>query len=398
MSTWDEVLRSKPLEAILAFAVLTAVSVVAALLMRRHLRRATSLRHIVLSVALAALALGILAALAAARLMLLDATQAWTFVSVLGMAAGFSALLAVLVAQPLGEDVSRLEATVRHIEAGDRQVRTNLDRADELGHVARALDDLVGQLDRLEREREAVDRERRAVLSAIGHDLRTPLAALRAAVEALSDGIAPDPQRYLAAMEHDLAALSDMVDNLFLLARIDAGTLDLDARPVDLAALVEETALAMAPVASRQEVHLRVPPADAGHPRVLGDPRAVARVLRNLLDNALRYAPAGSTVEVTLETASGDGSARQVIRVSDEGPGFPAEFVDHAFEPLSRADPARTRATGGSGLGLAIARGIVTAHGGDIWIEPGAGPSGASVAFALPLASPSPAATSPSSV
>lgn len=387
MSTWAEIVGSKPMEAVLALVALAVVTVGAALVLRRRLRRATSLRTVVLAVAFAALALGIVAAMVAARLMLLDSTQAWTFVSVLVMASGFSALLAVLVARPLGDDVSRLEVTVRSIEAGDRTVRTGLDRNDELGHVGRALDDLVEQLDRLEREREIIDTERRAVLSAIGHDLRTPLAAIRAAVEALRDGVAPDPDRYLASMEHDLVVLGEMIDDLFLLARIDAGTLDLDARPIDVVEVVHRTVTGLLPIAERTGVTIDPPSADDGR-IAIADPRALARVLQNLLDNAVRHTPPGSSVRVEVEPAIPERPDRLLIRVSDDGPGFPADFVDMAFEPLTRADPARTRATGGSGLGLAIARGIVVAHHGEIWIEPGttstATSTGASVVFTVP--------------
>ena len=101
-------------------------------------------------------------------------------------------------------------------------------------------------------------------------------------------------------------------------------------------------------------------------------------MIRNLVDNAIRYAPASS--EVVVAVSNGDGA---LVSVEDDGPGFPPEFVEAAFESFVRADPARTRTTGGAGLGLAIAHGVVAAHGGQIWAE--AGPGGR-VAFRLPAA------------
>ena len=109
-----------------------------------------------------------------------------------------------------------------------------------------------------------------------------------------------------------------------------------------------------------------------------GSPTALGRVVRNLLDNAIQHAPAGSAVRITV-----DGADRPRVEVVDEGPGFPTEFRDHAFERFTRADPSRNRATGGVGLGLAIARGLVEAHGGRIWID---GPPGGRVTFELPAA------------
>jgi signal transduction histidine kinase len=111
---------------------------------------------------------------------------------------------------------------------------------------------------------------------------------------------------------------------------------------------------------------------------VSGNPSALGRVIRNLLDNAIRHAPPGSEIRVVVR-----GEEGALVRVVDEGPGFPAEFADHAFDRFARADPSRNRSTGGAGLGLAIARGLIEAHGGRIWIEQ---PPGGRVAFELPAA------------
>jgi signal transduction histidine kinase len=167
-----------------------------------------------------------------------------------------------------------------------------------------------------------------------------------------------------------------LVDDFFLLARIESGRLDLHPVPVDLTEVADEAVEALAPAATAAGVELAL---DAStHVRVHGNPTALGRVVRNLIDNAIRHAPAGSVVRVAVAS-----EGRPSIRVLDEGPGFPPDFGDEAFARFTRADASRNRATGGAGLGLAIARGLVEAHGGRIWIE---APPGGRVAFELPAA------------
>ncbi|MGD9704770.1 MAG: sensor histidine kinase [Acidimicrobiia bacterium] len=378
MSVGD-VLRSEPLQSLAALIALCIFTFAVGILIRRWLRRATSLRRIVVTVVLASLSLGVLAAALAARLMLLDGADLRAFVAVSSVAATFAVLLAVFVVRPLAVDVRQLEATVRSIEAGDRTVTTGIVRADELGHVARALDDLTSRLDALERERAAVEEERRTLLSSVGHDLRTPLASMRAAIEALTDGVAPDPDRYLRAMQHDVTALTALVDDLFLLSKLDAGRIDLDRIAVDVAELTDETLDSLAPIAAERGVELRLI-APSAVP-ILGSPTALSRVVRNLVDNAIRHAPSATAVSVSVLRGNGAAPGGVTVHVHDLGPGFPVGFQDAAFERFSRPDPARTRATGGAGLGLSIARGLVEAHGGEIWIDD---VEGAQVSFRIP--------------
>jgi len=371
-----EALSDNPLNVAVAFAVLAGGTVAAAFVLRRLMRHARSLRHQVLAVTLVALAIGAIAAVLLARLMILDSAELARVAGVLAVTAVFATLLVVIASAPLGRDVRSLEATVRRIEDGDRTVRTDIARADELGHVARALDALTTRLDTLERERAGYEAERTAMMSSVGHDLRTPLAALRVAVEALADGIAPDPERYLRSMRRDVEALSALVDDFFLLARIEAGRFDLYPVAVDLTEIADEAVEALTPMAAANDVTLALMATARVH--VQGNPTALGRVIRNLVDNAVRHAPAGSEVRVEV---SADG--KPSVTVVDEGPGFPDGFSDEAFEHFTRADASRNRTTGGVGLGLAIARGLVEAHGGRIWIE---APPGGRVAFELPVA------------
>jgi two-component system sensor histidine kinase BaeS len=374
MSSWWEAAADQPLETALAAAALTGCSVAAGLALQALTRRTRRLRHLVLAILIAALLVGALAALLLAQLMILDGDEARAIVGVLVVTAAFAVVLAAIATRPLGADAARLEAAVRRLEEGDRTVRTGVSRADELGHVAHALDELTERLDELERERAGVEEERRVMLTSVGHDLRTPLAALRAAIEALSDGIAPDPPRYLRSMAHDVEALTALVDDLFLLARIESGRLDLHREPLDLTELADDAVESMRPTAAGRGIDLRLI-AD-GPVRADVNPVAIGRVVRNLVDNALQHAPAGSAVEIEVTKERGP-----VVRVIDAGDGFPAGFAEHAFDRFTRGEPSRSRASGGAGLGLAIARGLVEAHGGEIEIEP---PPGGRVAVRLP--------------
>ncbi len=174
-------------------------------------------------------------------------------------------------------------------------------------------------------------------------------------------------------MRADLDAMAHLVDDLELLATIEAGKVEVERVPVDLAELADESIEALAPVAAQHDVELRLEA--GGRVAAVGGARELGRVIRNLVDNAIRHAPPGTEVVVRVS----NGSAAEV-RVCDAGPGFPADFVTSAFDSFVTGDAARTR-HGGAGLGLAIARGFVSAHGGEIWAEPG---PGGTVAFRLP--------------
>jgi len=374
--SWSDRVAEQPVATAVAAIGLLALAVLGGWALRLRARRTRSLRHLLLTLTFGSLLVGAGVALALAALMVLEGDAVWTTLVVLALTGLLATVLVLVASGPLSRDVRTLESSVRRIEAGDLSARTGVRRADELGHVARAVDELTERLDAMERDRMAMEEERRAMLSSISHDLRTPLSALRAAVEALADGVAPDPDRYLRSMQRDVEVLSALVDDLFLLARIEAGRVDLDRVPLDLSELVDEAVEALAPAAASHGVTI-----ERDAPRrvsVAGSPSALGRVVRNLLDNAIQHAPPGSAVRITV-----DGARQPRVEVVDEGPGFPTEFREHAFDRFTRADPSRNRATGGAGLGLAIARGLVEAHGGRIWIN---GPPGGRVAFELPVA------------
>jgi signal transduction histidine kinase len=361
-------------EALGIFVAMAAAAVVLAWVVPKIVRTSRSLASTIAAVALIAVVLIGVAVVLGAWRMFLSSHDLRLLVVVLAFGAGLGVVFAFAVARSLTADLAEIRGTADRVASDDLTAGTGVERADELGAAAAALDAMVARLSAAEAQRGRDEAARRQLLTAVSHDLRTPLAALQAAVEAIEDGVAVDPDRYLRSMSRDIAALSGLVDDLFLLARIDSGEEAIAHDPVDLADVADETIEAMEPVARRAGVDLQLE--TSGPVPVLGEAEALGRVLRNLVDNAIRHAPSPGHVRVRV--LNGD---RATVEVIDDGPGFPADLVPVAFDHFVRADPSRSRTTGGAGLGLAIAKGVVVAHGGEIWAAPG---PGGRVGFHLP--------------
>lgn len=235
-----------------------------------------------------------------------------------------------------------------------------------------------------DRERH-LERGRRELVAWVSHDLRTPIAGIRAMVEALDDGVVVDPHdvtRYHRQLVGEADRLARLVDDLFELSRIEADALQLTLQPVPLGELISDAVASATALAVTHGVRLsgRVEP-PGGTPLVRGSAPELTRVVHNLLDNAIRHTPAGGAVDVVVR-ATDD---RAEVTVRDGCGGIPLDDLDRVFDLAYRGDTARTPGTpGGAGLGLAIARGLVTAHQGDIAVrnEPG----GCRFVVRLPLA------------
>jgi signal transduction histidine kinase len=292
---------------------------------------------------------------------------------ILEVAAG-AATAAVAAGLALGASIARridrLRAASIELAAGDLAARAPEQGPRELADLGRSFNEMAGNLERL------FDARRELVASA-SHDLRTPIASITAMLEAIEDGLA-QPEEYIAPLQDETRRLRTLVDDLFELARIDAGALAYELRSTPLQPLVESCLAGLQAEARTRNVHLegRLEPADA-----ICAPEQVERVLLNLLANALRHTPSDGTVAVLLAP---EGSEVRVS-VEDTGEGLTDEAAHRMFDRFWRGDAARTAADGGAGLGLAIARGLVEAQGGRIWAE--SRPSGgARVSFTLPTA------------
>lgn len=243
---------------------------------------------------------------------------------------------------------------------------------DELAHLAETLNAMLDRLqDSVETRRRLLDtvernvQTRQALVADASHELRSPLTAMRTELEVSlrQDLLEPAARRTLELVLADAIRLGRIVDNLLVLARIDEGRLELLKRSEDLYELVDRIVHAHQTAANAAGVRLSV----AGeHVRAEVDRDRLEQVLRNLLENAIRYAPVDSVVAVQIWQQR----ATAELSVSDSGPGIERGQRERVFERFSREDKARPR-TGGAGLGLAICREIVIAHGGSIWVADG---------------------------
>ena len=354
------------------FLTLAGVAALAVYLLPRWSERARSIRFSIVAVGMTSFLIVAGTAVVAAQEMFFSSHDLQVLLVVLGFGLVASFGFAYAVSRPITSDLRQIAAAAQQVAAGDFAATTDVRRADEVGSLAAAFDAMAADLRQAEERRTADDEARREFLTAVGHDLRSPLGSLQAAVEALQDGVASDPERYLRSMERDIGALHQLVDDVFLLARLEAGAVELRLQQVDVTEIADEAIEVLQPTARRLgiDVALEAP----GSITTNTAPEALGRVMRNLIDNAIRHSASRVVVSVGVPDDL-------VVRVTDDGDGFPADFVDRAFDSFTRADAARTRDGSGTGLGLAIAHRFVTALGGAIHAEPG--PGGA-VEFSLP--------------
>jgi signal transduction histidine kinase len=293
-------------------------------------------------------------------------------VKILAVSAASAAVAVVaglVLARSIVRSVERVRDASALVAGGDLTVRAPESGPTEVADLASSFNEMAASLERL------FD-ARRELVAWASHDLRTPLANMQAMLEALEDGlIAPEPT--VPVLREQVALLSSLVDDLFELARIDAGALTVELRDARLEPVVESCLRGVEADARRRGIGLASSVPDV---RARCAPDKVERVLFNLLTNALRHTPTDGSVAVRVERI--DREVR--VCVEDTGEGLDEEARTRMFERFWRGDPARS--SRGAGLGLAIARGIVEAHGGRIWAEDRP-EGGARVSFTLPAAS-----------
>ena len=366
-------------DVMLAFGLLTPVglaTVAGAELLAARRRRAPSLRR----------QFGLLGLLSCLQL----AAAAALFVTVMFLSRHDGVLTLVLVAYAVALAVwaARLLAAgpmadleaIRHalaaVAAGRRDVRAGIAGRDELARLGADVDAMIGRLD-------VEERARRELMTAVSHDLRTPITALGLLAQAIRDGIVDEEtrQQYAARMTTHVQALAGLIDDLFELTQVQRGELGSPREDVDLGMLVREAVEAMRPAAEARGVGLWVAPAD-GPAAVHGSAEKLQRVLFNLLQNAIRHTPAGGGV--TVGVRAGDRGDTVELRVADTGGGIAPGDRERVFEPFFRGGTDAPRTDGGAGLGLAISRAIVEAHRG--WIGVADAEPGTLVTVGLPRA------------
>ena len=287
--------------------------------------------------------------------------------AVMAISALTAIIAALVVARSIADSIDRVRYASRELATGDLASRAPESGPAEVAQLAASFNEMGESLGRL------FD-TRRELVAWASHDLRTPLANMQAMIEALEDGLG-EPDEYLPALREQVGVLSQLVADLFELARIDAGALTLEMHELPIGPVVSSSLRGVEAEARLRGVHLASSVDESA--RALFAPDKVERVLMNLLTNALRHTPSDGAVAVRVDSLETEVQ----VAVEDTGDGLDEEVRDRMFERFWRGD--RARSSRGAGLGLAIARGLIEAHGGRIWAEDREG-GGARVCFTLP--------------
>ncbi len=344
------------------------------------------LRYRSLTMSLAVVSVVTVAALLAGTLsvawaMFLSEHDLSVVTTVCGMAAVVSLAVALLLGRQVVGGSRALAAATRALGDGGPFAAPEHTPTAELAELSRELAATSAKLSASRDRERALEASRRELVAWISHDLRTPLAGLRAMAEALEDGIAEDPARYHRQIRSEVERLSGMVGDLFELSRIQAGVLALTRARISVYDLVGDALAGATPLAAEHRVRLVGDTVDQVPVEV--DGREMTRVLANLLANAIHRTPPDGTVAVSARHDTASGSV--VVSVTDACGGIPADDLPRVFDTGWRGTTARTPPAG-AGLGLAIVRGIVEAHQGRTTVRNV--PGGCRFDVSLPTASP----------
>lgn len=349
------------------------------------------LRHrsqagVLVSLALVATVASVAALYGNTRAMFLATDDAFATVTVAVVAGLLATVAAARSARTFARDNRSIHAAVLALREGSVPSEGGHRLSGELQTLHTELAE-TGRTLAESRERErALESSRRELVAWVSHDLRTPLAGLRAMAEALEDGMAASPERYHKQIRIEVDRLTGMVDDLFEISRLQAGAPSVRADRVSLDDLVSDCVAALEPVAGLQGV--RLVGRAAGPAEVVGNGAELNRALTNLLVNAIRHTRPDGTVEIVLRESTGLQRPTAEVTVSDECGGIAPDDLARVFEVGFRGEAARGHQPGlgaGAGLGLAITRGIVAAHDGSVHVHNGDG--GCAFTVRLPLAS-----------
>ncbi len=287
--------------------------------------------------------------------------------------------IALLVVRRVTAPLSSMTRAAQRIASGERYEPLPIPQDRELAELAQSFNTMAAELERQEQLR-------RQLVADIAHELRTPLSVLRLQIESIEDGVSQPTPEMLASLGHEVNLLTRLVNDLRLLSLVDAGQLSLQLEAVDGQAVLQRVLASAMPHARQQQITLRLTASAPDVQPVWADRERLAQVLGNLVENALRYTPAGGWVDLSIASSSEppagplsgalpaaplpeQGRQWVVFGISDSGVGIAAEDLPHIFDRFYRADRARTRESGGSGLGLAIVQRLVEAQGGRVAVS-----------------------------
>jgi len=292
----------------------------------------------------------------------------WAFGGAIFLAVVLSYVMNRRILGPL----TRMTAITSEIAAGEFSARVPVATADEVGRLARAFNRMAENLEKIEHLR-------RSLMIDVAHELRTPLTNIRGYLEALNDGVLPPEAETLSLLQDETLRLVQLVEDVLALARADAASSQLELTVVDPKAMVDNTVATFAPAITNKSLVVRLNAPATPEP-IHADRDRLARVLRNLTDNAIQYAPPGTVVDITIEA---DGKWVRLDYANVAGDILPDD-LPYLFERFFRGEKSRSRHHGGAGIGLSIVRELVEAHGGKVHSELANGM--VHIGFSLPLA------------
>jgi signal transduction histidine kinase len=338
-----------------------AASFLGAVVVRRFRGHSAQVQALVIGLSsVVVLVVGILVAAAA---MFISDHDLSALIVVVSVSAAIAVGAALQMGTELGEGHRALGDLADRIGAGGTVEAATVAGPTEVRELAARLADASSRLEVSRRRERALESSRRELITWVSHDLRSPLATIRAMSEALDDGVVADAEtvaRYHSQIRHDSERLTSLVDDLFELSRINSGSLELERRPVCLTEVVADAVAAARTHADLKGVVLVDDVEEL--PRMAVAAQELTRVLHNLLDNAIRHTPSGGMVSVAGRLDAGEAT----ITVRDQCGGIPERDLDRVFDVAFRSDAARGKDARGGGLGLAIAKGLVEAHAGSI--------------------------------
>ena len=310
------------------------------------------------------------------------------YLSFMTMAMFFAGMSSIsfgyFVSRAMTQRLFTLSDAVGKVAQGDFSTRLEIVGNDEIAYLAQSFNAMAADLEQIETQKQQLEQTRRDLVAWVSHDLRTPLTSMRVMLEALADGVITDEeteQRYIQTTLKEIQHLSHMLTDLFEMAKLDVGHIDLEIHPTPIADLISDTMGSLMAKAQKKGITLEGG-VEEGIDLVYVAPDKIQRVLKNLIDNAIKYTPAGENVIISAKHCD-DTSVR--IDVHNTGVHIVSEDLPNLFDSFYRGEKSRatTDDERGTGLGLAIARGFVQAHGGKIWAESDL-QSGTTFSFTIP--------------
>lgn len=300
-----------------------------------------------------------------------------------------TAVLSLFTSRTIKKPIRKLADGANEIANGNLDYTIDYNSTNEIGQTVDAFNAMTKRLKRSIEAQHQIEQSRKEMIAGVAHDLRTPLTSAKGYVEGLMDGIANTPekqQRYLSTIYSSTIAMEHMLDDLLTISRLELGTIELNRKALDINEVLDDCAEELSLAMEKQhfdfayENHLARPSYTAL------DVDRFMRVIHNIVANSVKYAKKDEKGQLTL--AAADHPKSVIISIRDNGIGIEPENLTRIFEPMYRADRARTRVTDGSGIGLAVCKQIIELHGGHIWAT-GAVGEGLTILISLEKIDPS---------